>query len=253
MFESGGTSNYHGLVLSAQKRLSGSFSFNANYTWSHCIGDMSIGAGPGGQATGGGSFTDPNDRHRDRGNCSTATIDGGQATDRRHVFNFTAILESPKFQERVLNQIASNWRLSSSYRFLSASFLSVTNGSDVALSGVATNDQRANQLRADVLCQPRSAGCWIDPAAYGTPVAGTLGNAGRASVPGPGFFGIDAAISRIFRVRESIKLEVRGEAFNLTNSVRLNAPVTARSSTQFGTIITAQDPRIMQVALKLVF
>jgi hypothetical protein len=49
-----------------------------------------------------------------------------------------------------------------------------------------------------------------------------------------------------------MNLEARGEAFNLTNGVRLNAPITALS-TQFGRIQTAQDPRILQVALKLVF
>jgi hypothetical protein len=48
-------------------------------------------------------------------------------------------------------------------------------------------------------------------------------------------------------------MEVRGEAFNLTNSTRLNAPTTARNSAQFGQILSTQDPRIMQVAAKVVF
>ena len=46
---------------------------------------------------------------------------------------------------------------------------------------------------------------------------------------------------------------MRGEAFNLTNSYRAG-PVTANlSSPQFGQILTAQDPRIIQVAAKFVF
>jgi hypothetical protein len=252
MLESGGSSSYNGLLLTTQKRLSRGISFNANYTWSHCIGDLPIGAGPGGLAAGGGTFIDPNDRRRDRGNCSTTTVDGSQATDRRHVFNFTTVLEAPKFQNRMLNQIASNWRLSTGYRLLSATYLSVTTGADRALTGAAMADQRANQLLEDVYCKQRSAACWIDPAAYQAAPLGTLGNAGRANVAGPGFFEVDLAVSRIFRVRESMSLEARGEAFNLTNGVRLNAPITALS-TQFGRILTAQDPRIMQVALKLLF
>ena len=61
-------------------------------------------------------------------------------------------------------------------------------------------------------------------------------------------------VSRTFRVRESVSLEARGEAFNLTNGVRLNAPITARNDTiNFGKVLTAQDPRILQVALKVVF
>jgi hypothetical protein len=249
MFESGGNSNYHGLILTTQKRLSRGVSFNANYTWSHCIGDVPIGSGVGGI---GGSYTDVNDRRRDRGNCSMPTGDEqALAVDRRHIFNFTTVLESPRFQDRALNHIASNWRLSASYRFLSASYLSVTAGSDVALTGAV--GQRANQLAEDVFCKPRNHNCWISPAAFALPTAGTLGNAGRSNVAGPGFYGIDMAVSRIFRVRESISLEARGEAFNLTNGVRLNAPITARNNGNFGTIRTAQDPRIMQVALKLMF
>jgi len=55
-------------------------------------------------------------------------------------------------------------------------------------------------------------------------------------------------------VRENINVELRGEAFNLTNSYRAGAVTTARNNTaQFGQILTAQDPRIMQVALKLTF
>ena len=61
------------------------------------------------------------------------------------------------------------------------------------------------------------------------------------------------ALSRIFRVRERASLEVRGEAFNLTNSYRAGAVTTALNNQNFGQILTAQDPRIMQVALKLVF
>jgi hypothetical protein len=83
---------------------------------------------------------------------------------------------------------------------------------------------------------------------------GTFGNLGRSNVPGPGFFQIDMALSRIFRVRERMNLELRGEAFNLTNSYRAGPVTTARNNTaQFGQILSALDPRIMQVALKVVF
>ena len=97
-------------------------------------------------------------------------------------------------------------------------------------------------------------GISINPAAFSSSVPfGTFGNLGRSNVPGPTFFELDTALSRVFRVRERINLEVRGEGFNLTNSTRLNAPTTGRNSSQFGQILSTQDPRIMQVAAKLVF
>ena len=82
---------------------------------------------------------------------------------------------------------------------------------------------------------------------------------GRAQVLGPGFWEVDLALSRAFRIREQQTFEVRGEAFNLTNSFRAGNPVTGAavttniSSNTFGQILNAYDPRIMQFALKYVF
>lgn len=247
-FESGGNSNYHGLILSAQKRLSQGISLNANYTWSHCIGDIPIGSLVGGA---GGTYMDRDNRRRDRGNCTTPTLDGTQALDRRHVANVTVLLEAPRFNDRMLRAVASDWKLSTAWRYLSAAYLTATTGVDFALTG--QGNQRPNQVLEDPLCAPRSASCWINPNAFQQPANGTLGNAGRSNIPGPGFYAVDVALSRLFRVRESMTLEARGEAFNLSNGVRLNAPVTARNSAQFGQVLTAQDPRILQVAVKLLF
>src|SRR5665213_1292336 len=253
-FETGGTASYNGLVLSAQKRLSRGVSLNANYTWSHCIGDITQASSVGGFGSG---LLDPNNRAFDRGNCQEPTLDGTQSLDRRHIGNFTAVLETPRFNEKALRLAATGWRLSSSYRVLSGAFQTVTTVVDYQLSGSTT--ERPNQLLQNPLCANPNNTCWINPAAFSTTVpAGTLGNSGRSSVPGPGFFQIDMALSRIFRVHEGMNLEVRGEAFNLTNSFRAGGPglaavTTARNSPQFGQILNAQDPRIMQLAAKFVF
>ena len=50
-----------------------------------------------------------------------------------------------------------------------------------------------------------------------------------------------------------MSVEARVEAFNLTNSYRAGIPITAINNPNFGKILTAQDPRIMQLALKFVF
>jgi hypothetical protein len=103
------------------------------------------------------------------------------------------------------------------------------------------------------------------------PAAGTFGNMGVNAVPGPGFWQLDIALSRQFRVTEGTRIELRGEAFNLTNSLRLglpnnNAGLTMSSNT-FGSVTTDATPpagvaggastnapaRVMQFALKYVF
>jgi len=76
---------------------------------------------------------------------------------------------------------------------------------------------------------------------------------GRNSIVGPGSWAFDLALSRIFRLGETQRLEFRAEAYNVTNSFRPGNPGTNLSSGTFGQIRTSSDPRIMQLALKYVF
>jgi len=46
---------------------------------------------------------------------------------------------------------------------------------------------------------------------------------------------------------------VRAEAFNVTNTPPLGAPNGVFGSAAFGTITTAGDPRVIQLAAKWVF
>ncbi len=85
------------------------------------------------------------------------------------------------------------------------------------------------------------------------PELGTFGNVGTANVRGPGYWGLDAALARTFQIHEAQKVELRVEAFNLTNSFRMNDPTVSLNSSLFGKVTTAQDSRIMQFALKYVF
>jgi hypothetical protein len=249
-FDSGGTVNYNGLILSTKTRLGSHVNIDANYTWSHCIGDVTQASSVGGAQAG---LLDPNNRRFDRGNCQTPTLAGTQGLDRRQIFNFTAVAQAPKFTNKALGMIVTGWQVAGSWRAASGNFLTATT-LDQQLSG--TGGQRPNQILPDPLCANPSAACWINPKAFALPALGTLGNSGRSSIPGPGFWEIDLALVRDFRIREGMRLQLRGESFNLTNSFRagiINAPVVAQNNAQFGQILSAQDPRIMQVAAKFVF
>jgi hypothetical protein len=181
-------------------------------------------------------------------------LDGTQALDRRHIGNVTAVLDAPRFNGGgVAKAILSDWRFSTSYRVLSGAFQTVVLGVDRQLTGYG--NQRPNVVPGvSQLCSDPNPGCWLNRAAFdaNTPF-GTIGNLARSSVPGPGFFEIDTAVSRTFRFAEKKSFELRGEAFNLTNSYRAGPVTTNLTSPQFGQILTAQDPRIMQVAGKFVF
>jgi hypothetical protein len=71
-------------------------------------------------------------------------------------------------------------------------------------------------------------------------------------------------VSREFRIREGHRLQVRAEAFNLSNSYRAGVSgqtgnaggpglSTVLGTPTFGQVVSAQDPRILQMALKYSF
>ena len=60
----------------------------------------------------------------------------------------------------------------------------------------------------------------------------TLGSTGRNLLRGPGFFNIDENVSRTFAFKEGkIKLQLVGEAFNLTNTPSFAIPGSNGTST----------------------
>ena len=111
-----------------------------------------------------------------------------------------------------------------------------------------------------------SAPCvnYLNPAAFTIAPIGGFGNVGKGSLRGPGLFTWDAGLFKDFPIaRESVHLQFRAEFFNVLNRSNFanpggstsnpNSPPTSVSSGGFGTITAAQDPRIGQLALKLIF
>ena len=58
---------------------------------------------------------------------------------------------------------------------------------------------------------------------------------------------------KVFTIRERLRLQYRAEFFNVLNHTQLNNPDTAFTDSTFGRITGARDPRIIQMALKLIF
>ena len=256
-YTDGGTSNYGGLLVSAQKRMSQNFSLNANWAWSHCVGDLSVG---GGNQNVGQTIQDENNRRADRGNC---------VSDRRHIVNFTLVAQSPKFSNTLARRLGTGWTGSFVYRAASGSPLTVTTNTDRQISGITGPGgigQRVNYIGGNPYGNGTPQGI-LNPAAFALPGFGTIGNLGSYNLVGPKFFQADLSIVRAFNLTERYKFEVRAEAFNLTNSMRpgtgstnpgatgqaLAGVVINRSLPTFGTINSTLDPRIMQLAMKFTF
>ncbi len=93
--------------------------------------------------------------------------------------------------------------------------------------------------------------------AFRFPYPGESGQ--RNELRGPGFFEIDAGISKSFKFTETQRAKLAWEVFNVTNSVRFDAAQAATNQFgltfgQFGQYTsTLSKPRIMQVSLRYEF
>src|SRR6185369_13552790 len=119
-------------------------------------------------------------------------------------------------------------------------------------SGIATTNQRPNQV-ADNPYGAKTLNNWFNPTAFAQPALGTYGNSGRNAYVGPSSRTVNLALVRAVRFQNSQSIEARIEAFNAFNWFRWGNPITNFSDQNFGRILTAADPRIMQFALKYSF
>jgi hypothetical protein len=81
----------------------------------------------------------------------------------------------------------------------------------------------------------------------------SFGNAGKGTIKSPGLNSTDVSIVRTFVARETVRVQFRGEFFNVFNHVNFNFPNVQADSPSFGKISQAQDPRQIQLALKILF
>src|SRR5262249_33693392 len=201
-----GTGSYKGLITGVTKRPSRGLLISTNYTWSHCIGDLSIGNSTGN--AGAGRLL-ANNRRYDRSNCQSNEIGGTFSSDRRHIFNATVVYEIQKFSNRRLSMLASGWKFAEIFKATSAYWVSAALSTDQSLTQESAAIQRPNQVLQNPLCPNPGAApsCWINPAAFTLPALGTLSAVGRMNIPGPSNWGFDTALSRDFRILEKGLLE----------------------------------------------
>ena len=244
--DDGGTTSYNAMLLSIQHRLASHFTVQANYTWAHCISDL-------GTTLLAGSYTDPNNRRLDRGNCP--------ATDLRNNFNLSAVAQAPKFSSRMVQAVAGDWELSVITSARSGNNFTASSGIDTDLNGVAGD--RANQILPNVYCAHKTITCWLNGSAFAPAVAnGVRSNMGPNNLVGPGYFDVDLGLTRSFRIKERQRFDIRAEVFNVQNRANFltssttnpSAPSTgSQNGSSFGKILYDVSPRIMQFAVKYVF
>jgi hypothetical protein len=119
------------------------------------------------------------------------------------------------------------------------------------------NLERPN-VSGDPNSGPKTTAQWFDKSAFTLP-AGTaatpyvFGNAPRNDVIGPGLTDLDLSLQKEGILHENLKLQFRFDVFNMLNHPNLNLPGRIFGASNFGVIGSAQDPRELQFAVKLMF
>ena len=241
-----GTSDFNALIISVEKRMTQGLTFLTGYRWSKCLGDVNENAAT--YTAYAYSSTNP---AFDRGACVYNVA---------HQFHFSYVwrIPTPQFMGLIGSQVFGGWETNGLLNLRTGLPFTATSGVDNSLSGIG-------QDRADIIGDPSLPGGrskadqlkqWFNVQAFAANALGTFGTSSRNMLTGPGFEGFDFSLVRAFSPRkgiESQKLQFRAELFNVFNHTNLNNPNSSATSSSFGRITSAGDPRIIQLGLKFVF
>jgi Carboxypeptidase regulatory-like domain len=247
-----GTSRYHGLELSLRQRPARGVAYSIGYTRSKLMDDASsvfdasILTGPIANYPVADSFNRALER-----DVSTGDIP--------HVFVSALVWDLPAGAGRVrqlhgiVGALANDWTVASLVTLQSGTPIAVTQATNFnAFAGFGV--QRPNLVGNPTLpADRRTPGRWFDPAAFALAPQFTIGSASRNPVRGPSYRNVDLALVRRIPVGSTQVIEIRGEVFNLLNTPLLGGPNAVLGAANFGTITTAGDPRVVQLAMKWIF
>jgi hypothetical protein len=247
---SGGNDNYNALQVAVNRRYSKGLTVGGQYTWGHSIGNS---AGSNEANTVGNPF----DFNADHGNNNF---------DIRQSLNVDALYELPfghgrhygASMPRALDYALGGWQLGGVLNARSGVPIDVlitrpdiayvdnrtglvyqnpvvVGGQVVSTAVVNTpgGGSSRNVRRPNVVpgVDPIVTGnglAYVNPAAFSVPAPGTFGNSARNSLAGPAIAQLDITLSKQFAITERVRVELRGECYNITNHANFANPGNVR-------------------------
>lgn len=220
--------NYQALQTTLEHRYQNGLTVLATYTWAHSLdNEPAIRNDP--KAEYGNSFLDLRHRFTLMGDYSLPFAKGAKG--------FGATL-------------AKDWGINL--------VTVLTTGLPFDITNSAARSNTGGSDRPNAVCDPtsgfqRSVYQWFNTSCFAAQPLYSYGNLGRNVLHGPGRTNLDIALHREFYPRESMRLQFRAEAFNVTNTAAFGNPGGSFGSGSFGVISSAGLGRNIQLALKLLF
>jgi hypothetical protein len=237
----GAASSYNGLQLSVEKRISHGLEGRANYTWSHCIDEVSNG---GFLAFSAGALLSPlpGELSRDRGPCDYDIPNNLSA-------EFVYELPSKAWHGRMLRGALNGWQISGTalwhsgvpFSVLSTPYSAngdgIINGSGPQFASVVPGVPiyEHNPISG---VTPAGTIQWLNPNAFVSAVDPSTGECrggdnaadcqfgtlGRNALRGPDFVWNDFYLTKWFTLSERLRLRIDAQFFNVFNHPNFAVP-----------------------------
>ncbi len=241
------STNYHSLQSSLSRTVASGLTLKGAYTYSKAI-NMTDDNG-----WAGTNWNSPQVIGRNR---AAAGFDRTQVLQMGYVYDLPFGKGKKFVNSGPLSYIIGNWGVNGVFYAFSGTPFTV--GSGVACN-CPGNLQTAMQVKPEVAL-PNQFGPgmkYFDPTAFSAAVGdhpvNTFGNSGRNTLRGPGRIGTDMSIQRIFPIGERFKFELKGEAFNATNTPQFNNPAASVTGANFGEVRAASGERQVRFGAVLRF
>ena len=275
-----GSSSYNALEVDLRHAYANGFQLRANYTYARNLDDGSA-WNTSVSANTPAFVSYPNNPGLDWGPA---------ATDIRHLAAINGSYDLPFGKNHflrsgaspIVNKAISGWTLSTIATLESGFPFSPQLGYNPTGSGDSRNPVRPNVNPAFSVSGNQASrythgttsqriAQYFNPAAFSAPAYGTVGNASRDSLTGPGYNNLDLSLAKTTKLSEQARIQFRAEFFNVLNHTNLGTPAetvfssgptqgtaanqtaTVTLSPTAGVVTSAATTRQIQLGLKLLF
>jgi Carboxypeptidase regulatory-like domain/TonB dependent receptor len=252
-------STYHALQVAFSRQYANGLRFTASYWYSKSLDDISTlnvaGSAPTLVAGENDLAQNPFD---------LAAEHGPSLFDATHRFVFSGTYALPQWKNasKAAALLVNGWQANIIASLSTGTPFTVYDSANVAQQGSAPEITGFYSSRPNLIAnpndgQPHDASQWVTRAPFQqlNPVtqAGQFGNEGRNVLRGPGIENVDFSLFKDFSATERARVQFRAELFNLFNHANLGLPENDLQSPAFGQILQAASPRLLQLAIKLMF